>query len=371
MQCIKIAHVKIYPTNNSVSRIEIFYENNKIIKVFLPLHYQFTQTQITRQSLIRDFTHAVQNYDVAEFEADDNVTQNNIRTLLAVCQQNNHAIYMMTNSGSHMSRPVQSNEYSRQPLLNRISSEHHNTNTNDLVDNNSTLQNLILRTVQLLSYPESVTHNNFHEGNNEAYRNQNTSHQNRVSELLNNIDLSPHPINPVIPRNINDPQPPPLINTQSPYVEFKSGENSIQTTHDIGDTNQPQRFIVNEHNRRDVLIQSNDTNNTPADDNETVNSEHIIQPLAHATSLSTNQRKPISAEIIKKLSVCVYKTIRTTSIKPPNFSNRSRTGYRKIKNFIHNLVKVWLSQDEINTFITEFNILSTAITDIVNSDIDN
>ena len=56
----------------------------------------------------------------------------------------------------------------------------------------------------------------------------------------------------------------------------------------------------------------------------------------------------------------IYRLMTENKTKHPDFSNLTKTGYRKIKNYIHNITGVWLSQAEIDLFVTEINALVVA-----------
>lgn len=57
---------------------------------------------------------------------------------------------------------------------------------------------------------------------------------------------------------------------------------------------------------------------------------------------------------IKKLSLIVKKAIEENELKHPNFKVKSRANYKRIKNFVHNITKVRLNDDEVDMFVVQF-----------------
>lgn len=78
-----------------------------------------------------------------------------------------------------------------------------------------------------------------------------------------------------------------------------------------------------------------------------------------APSINRNHSSMMSNDIIKGLAGTVFKIINEKMINPPDFSSTTRVGYKKIKNFVHNLTKIWLHKNEIDVFVNEINRLST------------
>lgn len=133
--------------------------------------------------------------------------------------------------------------------------------------------------------------------------------------------------------------------------------NILENTNE---SSMPDRFVANEQNNREVII--NDSDNRPNDltdleykelnDEKTENIHNIP---SHQSEFTSSARQPIEENTIERLVDVVKNVISTTNIKPPNFTSTTRVGYRKIKNFIRNITKVWLTQNEVDKFVKEFN----------------
>lgn len=80
-----------------------------------------------------------------------------------------------------------------------------------------------------------------------------------------------------------------------------------------------------------------------------------ISPLAHMPPVI--RRQPVDLQTIKRLASTISSMIKQNKTRPPNFENKTKHGYSKTRNYIHNLTKVFLSYEEIDTFIDELNLL--------------
>lgn len=121
---------------------------------------------------------------------------------------------------------------------------------------------------------------------------------------------------------------------------------------ELKESPQPERFIVNDRDPREIH-ESQPTNTTETKSD--IDEKEVVSPPSHSTELNTRSIK--SQEIIKTLAAKIFNTIKIKKVRPPNFNNLTRTGYRKIKNFVHNITRVWLAQAEIDSLLTELNIL--------------
>jgi hypothetical protein len=124
--------------------------------------------------------------------------------------------------------------------------------------------------------------------------------------------------------------------------------NFISTMNDEGDTEPPNRFIVNEHNRREiefiVLPQIESNSHIENTDLSADTDISIINPK-YINSTDINKIKQIS-DYIKYL-------IASTSITPPKFYAGN---FHKIKNFIHNITRIWLKHSELHIFIIQMTM---------------
>lgn len=121
---------------------------------------------------------------------------------------------------------------------------------------------------------------------------------------------------------------------------------------ELKESPQPERFMVNDRDPREIH-ESQPTNTTETKSD--IDEKEVVSPPSHSTELNTRPIK--SQEIIKTLAAKIFNTIKIKKVRPPNFNNLTRTGYRKIKNFVHNITRVWLAQAEIDSLLTELNIL--------------
>jgi hypothetical protein len=381
----KIANVKIYPTEY-ISRIEILYNRIKDIHIFLSIRLNPNQVQIYRQSLLQDFIYAVQNYSVTEFEASREIPQDTIRLFLSVCQQSNRLANPrqtdISNITSNVLSPLTTHQLSTNSVPNpdplnifepnsSITNQNTNQNTNQQTQLDQPLHEIFQ---QLLGILQPLTNLNPTNLNPTNLNPTNLNPTNLNPTNLNPTNLNPTNLNSIIGNvsrlidgsnsqlNQTDnitPSLTPLRQTQYPYINRTSFINQDNQSIIQDETEPPLRFIVNDRNNREVFIHNNDeVIDTEATE---VSSSPNIQPApSHSVVLSINQRNPVSNDIIMNLSAHIYNIITTTAIRPPNFNNINRTGYRKIKNFIHNLTKVWLNQSEINSFIVELNRLQSS-----------
>lgn len=162
----------------------------------------------------------------------------------------------------------------------------------------------------------------------------------------------PHPQHPV-PQRHPHPQPVPqheairvILNTMS-----NIDSNALFPAINSDESDPPIRFVVNDREQREVLHTDNTNITLPSIIN-------TVPAPTHPTTLASQQRVGRSQESINTVARAVHLGITNTSVIPPDFSNHTRRGYRKIKNFIHNLTKVWLTHSETDMFISAFNLLN-------------
>lgn len=111
-------------------------------------------------------------------------------------------------------------------------------------------------------------------------------------------------------------------------------------------TNPPERFSVNENAPRETV--ETDAPRVTSD------SPHIDQ--THIVSQPRNVvQRSLPEATIKSVAANVYAMMANTSVRAPDFTRTTRTGYRKIRNFIHNITKIWLANNEIDAFCVELN----------------
>jgi hypothetical protein len=180
--------------------------------------------------------------------------------------------------------------------------------------------------------------------------------------------------NPRMIRNISDPQPNPNLNldgnlheTELParFTESRTSNREIYITN-AEDTpnnlnNLPNRLTDNMHDNEQKR------ENTTEQKRENTRERYITGDLSDVypspdvqySSLPrvALERNSVSKETIVSLAKHIHRMIVDCKTKAPDFNNITKVGYRKMKNYIHNITSVWLSQEEINIFIDEINSL--------------
>ena len=186
----------------------------------------------------------------------------------------------------------------------------------------------------------------------------NNTLNNTPNTLTNTLNYTPNTLN-YTPNTLN--YTPNILNNTPIFT--RHNEYKHITQENIGDSEIPKRFEINGNINREVLISDNNTNyienyNIPiiGQNNEINNvEEKIVMNPSHIIQLLDTCR--LSEDTIKNITEKIYNNIKNTKVRPPNFNNYSRSGYRRIKNFIHNITRTWLNQKEIDIFIREINIL--------------
>ena len=207
---------------------------------------------------------------------------------------------------------------------------------------------------------------------------------NLPNNLANNLAFNPAHVNVLTPqearnavrmiRSTADPQPTPYNgNGNVPGIADNNDEVTIENDETETDhtpavdteTEIPERFEEVQGRRREILIPVPESGIDETKTAETTNTEtnsatgtetggiRVVSTLPHA-NLS---RRSIGIDAIKGLASHIHKLIITKRTKHPDFTNLTKTGYRKIKNYIHNVTSVWLSQEEIDLFVAELDAI--------------
>jgi hypothetical protein len=195
---------------------------------------------------------------------------------------------------------------------------------------------------------------------------------NPLRELMRSLVSS----QPMTRQNIHQPlndthdEPTGRIDVENnEFAELKSIAERLIRVNSSDDSDPPDRFVANQRDGREVLIQANTTeantteantteaNTTEANTTEANTTETRRARSVHSSVVGNMNRIGIHIEQIQGIARKIHRSITDTQLRPPDFNNKSRTGYRKIKNFIYNLTKVWLNQSEIDSFIEELNLI--------------
>jgi len=117
----------------------------------------------------------------------------------------------------------------------------------------------------------------------------------------------------------------------------------------IPDSVVPQRFTIDERTSR--IIEELEDEDLPA------NALHVEEasPPPHAIPLASVYET--NNALLRGLASVINRAVINNHMKPPNFHDRSKKGIRKIKNFIHNITKIWLNVKEVYLFLDEYNKL--------------
>ena len=94
---------------------------------------------------------------------------------------------------------------------------------------------------------------------------------------------------------------------------------------------------------------------------EIIVNENIAAPVnsintqVNTLQLLREDTAHINLHLIRSLAASIKEAIAANKTKPPSFTKHSKANYRKIKNYVHHLTKIWLSKKEIEIFICEMN----------------
>jgi hypothetical protein len=224
--------------------------------------------------------------------------------------------------------------------------------------------------------------------NMQVQHNYSNQHNQQVPNRTHpNVQQEDSPFLEPLVRNLNDPQPMPMpmpqpqhptreLNqpnrpiqpaqvqittptpTPTPIINLENNQhvrpiNPVRRQDETDESDIPNRFVEN-HNgaRREIFPdeKNNITQETLPDANQPdtgiVHPSHIV-PIRTANSL----------ELIKKIASNIFELIKSGKTRPPDFKSKTKSSLTKIKNYIHNISRVWLSQSEIELFVSELTKL--------------
>jgi len=287
-----IAHVKLYSTSG-YPELRIFYTRTKNIHVY------YSPTHV-KQNLLQDFITALHMHKTEEFEASNSLSRDIVQMFLSIIHHSNKTFQSM-----HMNQAEQFFQYIGS-LFENPTNINHNTTLNAI----NMLNNL-------------VENESEHKPVNESER---KSVNSQIPPLVRSVL-----------RHTSMSQVRPF--GRSPYIESNDGE-----------TEPPPLFLSNEGKLREVHeIKGSGTTNSEMTNSEMTTGNPVLP--SHPILLSNEQRIVLSNDNLKNIARNICDKVRNNHIKPPNFNNKTRSGYRKIKNFIHNATKLWLSKSEIDILV--------------------
>jgi hypothetical protein len=399
------------------SRIEItYYQSFKSIKVYISNVGIRGQIVTYPLRLLQDFINAVKGCQVPEIIANkEHIHPTVIQIFLSICQNANNApaddIEVDTNTNIYHTtltphvrpmpepnneRPLFNNAFGNLftlPLTNNVPHPPHRQNNlqNEYpTHRQNNLQPNAMYIPERTPSPRRPIDNQQQRESTHTSENLLSTLNMMRSNLLNNVPANtPSIVNPIEQltrpnqlhtRFVNDllqnmrNRREFNLSDSSPYIDNENTENTENTENENNteyntedneeETEPPQRFTVNDRTEREILEHSDytageaiDAEHTSPTNLETKEQHPILSSQPHATSLSIERRLPVTPNIIATMVLTIDSILRTTNTRPPNFNSRTRSGYRKIKNFIHNITKIWLSHTEINLFTTELNRL--------------
>jgi hypothetical protein len=387
MPAHKVARVCLVVVDGP-SRIETCYGNEKLIRIYLTIRPSADQVQNFKPSVLQDFISVVQGYAVVNFEASNQISPETVRLFCSVCQQNNRIDrHMAATNDDHRLVPPS-------PQAEPIAAPANMSDRAQILAEDEevkSMQDILQRIAQVSSNPNQITRGTISAIINDMSRVISAPRFN-LPGTINNYQQQPrHPI--MTQRSLSNPQPQPVqpqpvqpqpvqpqpvqpVNQLATLLQQLSAQNPVtsiqQMTQNIpagsgssvdvvSDSEPPTRFMVNERNPREVLIHQNPQTDITLDvSSSDVNTNVRLVP-SRTASIGNMRRCGVSDESIITAARCVHNSISTTVIRPPDFTNTTRSGYRKIKNFVHNLTKIWLSQSEIDKFLIEINKIDTMV----------
>jgi hypothetical protein len=311
----KIAHVNIYPTRD-MNRIEIFYDDVKRIHVFISARMATQQVQIYGQDLLKDFIGVRSHQTNVPHEANQIINSHTQPTRPHLGQLVQDLVSIINNQPDQPV-PHQYNRQSRNAENTPFTLDFHNEEPSIDIENKTSnhadIPNPLCELMRSLSSSQPMTRQNVHQPPS---------------------DTRGRPIETVGIQN----------NT---FTEQRHIDERLIGLNSNDDSGPPNRFVVNQQNGREVLIQNNTGGEADTNQTQSVNSSEV----------GNMNRIGVNIEQIRVIAQTVHRSITGTKLRPPNFNNRSRTGYRKNKNFIYSLTKVWLNQSEIDSFIKELSLI--------------
>lgn len=184
-----------------------------------------------------------------------------------------------------------------------------------------------------------------------------------INSYRNITNPQPHP------NEINDPSlgaavDPSLEESIVPprFVEHRNTIREVNITDEVPVDNSPR---ISNAEVKENKNEAHETNTDHKDDNKNnYTDEHKVTGLPRASSV----KQPVSGSTIERLATHVHNLLKNTKTKSPDFTNLTKSGYRKIKNYIHNITGVWLSQDEIAMFLDVLKDLNKSDINVNNTE---
>jgi hypothetical protein len=374
---ISNVYVKIW-SDNTEAHLTVSYGDIKNIGVYIPIRqFEYTPLSIYNSKIMRDFISLIDGCNVTELEQMNDIPNTITTIFIEICKQISSKI------------PISSLTDIRGMKLSDTYTIYKNGNNRnefkEFVTNiaSSVLTHVGQELIQSSIMPNIINNNqqnrfNINESNNRQGISTVTQNTNRLSTPTVPPLLSMFLSRPIQSR-INELDHKQIsTNTRNMVSNIIShnSENSenIPYALDHGheheheeDANIPNRFSEIPNNHREIII-TNATSMPYLEEKKYIE-ENIVENSGDSTNIHPSsaqisqlphmltKHKQIDSEIVKKYAFLVHKLIQERKTKHPNFNNLTRSGIRKIKNYLHNVSHLWFSQDEIIMFIEEFKKL--------------
>lgn len=201
----------------------------------------------------------------------------------------------------------------------------------------------------------------------------NQSNQSNQSNQQNQPNEDSPFLEPLV-RNLNDPQSIQPNNHQVRSIQSVQPTQPTQPTQSIQsipsiqpiqpirrqdeseESEIPNRFVENHSGARREIF-PDEKNIISAEPTPIANTS--TEPVVHPTHIPP-VRNPVPLDIIQKIASNTFDLIKSGKTRPPDFKLKTKSGLTRIKNYIHNISRVWLSHDEIELFITELTKLQSS-----------
>jgi hypothetical protein len=175
-------------------------------------------------------------------------------------------------------------------------------------------------------------------------------------EVRYGIDLLRN-VSPVRPDSL---QPTPLLRRH--HVEYEPNP-----THEVNPnilSNPPPRFVENRHGATREITELTSAEGAQLISPTDLSIDEMKADLSeHIASIqrTTSQRTSVSDDTIDRIAEKINNLIISGKSKHPHFTNKSKSGYQRIKNYIHNITHTWLSRDEIDSFLEKISTINPNI----------
>jgi hypothetical protein len=337
---IRIAHVDLFTTSGN-SYITVTYTNVKSISIFISTIANPQGRVLIKHALIQDFVDLIDGHVIPAVNASSDVPREILRTFISLCQQNETYSRIRSLRGPSAltsSEAPRETDILRQIMVNtaygldRFRRQYTERITDELLDEARTQ----IRQLTTPQIPVHVDPSEFHRDS--------VSH-------VEHVDLQP----------VEQPSPPQR------FVEHSRGipRSIIVTSPESKDRIEQKSEQKLEQKTTPSLMERVDIHAAV----ERTVPAGPIEPILVPNIQSTDRvRNAVTSETIARLAQHIYTLMVTGKTRNPNFTDVTKTGYRKIKNYIHNITHVWLSHQEIDAFIVELNKISTISSDTTHTE---